>query len=167
MLLSAAPAHLRHISDTGDQRDHILAAPAQAGEIRFFNLPHIEHLIGARAELRGVSDLVAVLQGVDLSKVVGHTSVMARKPNIAVPAGGGFEMPGAFGKALQAFVLIHLDGKPQRGDLQPAQAAVLIKEAVREGELVAAQAGIRGRGAFIVGRRRQVDCFTADGAAAS
>ena len=76
-------------------------------------------------------------------------------------------MPGAFGKALQAFVLIHLDGKPQRGDLQTAQAAVLIKEAVREGELVAAQAGIRGRGAFIVGRRRQVDCFTADGAAAS
>lgn len=73
------------------------------GEIRFFNLPHIEHLIGARAELRGVSDLVAVLQGVDLSKVVGHTSVMARKPNIAVPAGGGFEMPGAFGNGSPGF----------------------------------------------------------------
>ena len=71
----------------------------------------------------------------DLAEVVGHATVVAGQPHVAVPAGGAFEVPGALGKALQALILIDLDAQPQCGDLHPSQASVRVKEAVRQGKL--------------------------------
>ena len=73
-------------------------------------------------------------------------------------------MSGTFGKALQALVFIDFYGQPQGGDLQPSQTAILIKKAIRQGELVTAQAGILRRRAVIIGSRWEVDCLPADGA---
>lgn len=59
-------------------------------------------------------------------------------------------MAGTFCKALQALVFIDFYGQPQGGDLQPSQTAILIKKAIRQGELVTAQAGILRRRAVII-----------------
>ena len=106
-----APSHLRDVSDTGNQRDHILTGSAEPGEIRFFDLPHIEHLIDPCAESGGVGDFIAVLQGMDLPKVIGNASVVTGKPHISIPARGGFEVSCTLGQTLKALNLIDLDGQ--------------------------------------------------------
>ena len=60
---------------------------------------------------------IPVLQGVDLSEMVGHSSIVASHAYIAIPTGCGFEVSGTFGKTLQAFVLVHLHRQSQGGDL--------------------------------------------------
>lgn len=48
--------------------------------------------------------------------MVGDTPIMASNSNIAIPAGGGFEMPGALRKIFQAFILVNLDVKIELGN---------------------------------------------------
>ena len=104
-----APSHLRHVSDTGDQRDHVFASSAESGKVRFFDLSHIEHLIGSGSEFGGVGDFVPILQGMDLPEMVGNATVVASQPHIPIPAGGGLEVAGALGQALKAFIFIDYD----------------------------------------------------------
>lgn len=105
------PSHLRHVSDTGDQRDHVFAGSAEPGKVRFFDLSHIEHLIGSGSESGGVGDFIAVLQGMDLPKVIGNASVVTGKPHISIPARGGFEVSCTLGQTFKALILIDLDGQ--------------------------------------------------------
>ena len=71
----------------------------------------------------------------DLSKVIGDAAVMASQAHITIPTGCRLKMAGTFCKALQALVFIDFYGQPQGGDLQPSQTAILIKKAIRQGEL--------------------------------
>ena len=103
------PPQFRYISNTGDQRNHIFAGSAEPGKVRLLDLPHIKHLIGPGSEPGGISDLVPILQSMDLSKMIGNATVMASQTHIPIPAGGGLEVAGALGQALKAFIFIDFD----------------------------------------------------------
>ena len=121
------PAQFRHIPDACDECDQVLVAPSKPGEIRLLDLSNKEYFVGAGTEFRGVGNPVSLFQGMDLTEVVGHSPVVRRDPNISSPAGCGLKVAGAFCKAFQALVLIHLYGKPKSGNLQRSKTAVIVK----------------------------------------
>ena len=119
-----APAQFRLVSDTGDERDHVLAGATESGKIGLQDLANIKDFIGPLAQFGRVADGVAILQGVDLTEVVGNAPVMTGKSNISIPAGGGLEVTGALGQTLQAFVLIDFNLQIQGRNAQCTEAAV-------------------------------------------
>lgn len=119
-----APAQLGLVSDTGDERDHVLAGATESGKIGLQDLANIKDFIGPLAQFGREGDGVAILQGVDLTKVVCHAPIMASKTDISIPAGGGLEVTGALGQTLQTFALIDFNLQIQGRNAQCTEAAV-------------------------------------------
>ena len=119
-----APAQFRLVSDTGDERDHIFAGTAKSGKISLQDLTDVEDFVGALAQFGREGDGVAIIQCVDLTKVVCHAPIMASKTDISIPAGGGLEVTGALGQTLQTFVLIDFNLQIQGRNAQCTEAAV-------------------------------------------
>ena len=62
-----APAQLGLVSDTGDERDHVLAGATESGKIGLQELADVEDFVGALAQFGREGDGVAILQCVDLT----------------------------------------------------------------------------------------------------
>ena len=77
----------------------LVGADRVKGKIGLQDLANIKTL-GPLAQFGRVADGVAILQGVDLTEVVGNAPVNG-KSNISIPAGGGLKRPGALGQTLQ------------------------------------------------------------------
>ena len=67
----------------------------------------------------------------DLPEVVVGTAVVGGEADIALPDGGIFKMPNAFGKRLAVRSLIDPHTQIQRGDLDLAEGTVFVVEIAR------------------------------------
>ena len=143
-----APALVALVADAGVKREHILAGVRKTAAVCLADLADVRHLIGARPQLGRQGDLIADIKRVDLPEVAVGAAIMGGEADIALPDGGIFKMPNAFGKRLAVRPLINGDTQTQRGDLQSAEGAVLVVEVAchlreQHGGLIAVAAAYR------------------------
>ena len=124
-----APAVGGLIFHAGVQRDAVFSGGGQAGGVGHIHLGHAADGVGPGAQHGGEGDDVAGFQGMDLAKIVPHTSVMSRNRHISQPNAGVFKMARALQQRCGTGALVHAHRQADGGDLQGAQAAVGVVQA--------------------------------------